>query len=31
MESRIQAKASSKKWFPYNKGGEFRKWYGNQE
>ncbi|MBR4984189.1 MAG: BREX-1 system adenine-specific DNA-methyltransferase PglX [Proteobacteria bacterium] len=19
------------KWFPYNKGGEFRKWYGNQE
>lgn len=22
---------SGKKWFPYNKGGEFRKWYGNQE
>ena len=21
----------SKKWFPYNKGGEFRKWYGNRE
>jgi hypothetical protein len=20
-----------KKWFPYNKGGEYRKWYGNQE
>jgi len=20
-----------KKWFPYNKGGEFRKWYGNRE
>jgi hypothetical protein len=19
------------KWFPYNKGGEFRKWYGNRE
>ena len=19
------------RWFPYNKGGEFRKWYGNQE
>jgi hypothetical protein len=18
------------KWFPYNSGGEFRKWYGNQ-
>lgn len=23
------AKESNKKWFPYNKGGEFRKWYGN--
>ncbi len=22
---------SGLKWFPYNKGGEFRKWYGNQE
>lgn len=21
--------ASEKKWFPYNKGGEFRRWYGN--
>lgn len=20
-----------KKWFPYNKGGEFRKWYGNND
>ena len=20
-----------KKWFPYNKGGDYRKWYGNQE
>jgi hypothetical protein len=19
------------KWLPYNKGGDFRKWYGNQE
>lgn len=25
------AKASGKKWFPYNKGGKFRKWYGNNE
>ena len=25
------AKSSSKKWFPYNKGGEKRRWYGNQE
>ena len=22
---------SNKKWFPYNKGGEYRKWYGNIE
>ncbi|PRT22692.1 BREX-1 system adenine-specific DNA-methyltransferase PglX [Bacillus thuringiensis] len=22
---------SNKKWFPYNKGGTFRKWYGNQD
>ncbi len=22
---------SLKKWFPYNKGGEFRKWYGNKD
>lgn len=29
--SREQAKGSLKKWFPHNKGGEFRKWYGNQE
>ena len=25
------AKKSSKKWYPHNKGGAFRKWYGNQE
>jgi len=31
MQNRQQAKESEKKWFPYNKGGEFRKWYGNQE
>lgn len=24
------AHLSEKKWFPYNKGGGFRKWYGNQ-
>jgi type II restriction/modification system DNA methylase subunit YeeA len=24
-----QASASGRKWFPYNKGGKFRKWYGN--
>ena len=22
---------SRKKWFPYNKGGEYRKWYGNND
>jgi hypothetical protein len=25
------AKLSGKKWFPYNKGGEKRRWYGNHE
>ena len=25
------AKASDYKWFPFNKGGVFRKWYGNRE
>lgn len=26
-----EALAIHKKWYPYNKGGEFRKWYGNIE
>ena len=26
-----EASASGTKWFPYNKGGEFRKWYGNND
>ena len=25
------AELSKNKWFPYNKGGSFRKWYGNQD
>ena len=29
--TREEAAASEARWFPYNKGGEFRKWYGNQE
>lgn len=29
--SREEAANSGKKWFPYNKGGDFRKWYGNNE
>lgn len=31
MSNSEEALESKKKWFPYNKGGEFRKWYGNQE
>ena len=30
-ESRDAAAQSGKKWFPYNKGGEFRRWFGNNE
>ncbi|WP_368986282.1 BREX-1 system adenine-specific DNA-methyltransferase PglX [Caldifermentibacillus hisashii] len=30
-KSRLDAKRSGCKWFPYNKGGEYRKWYGNTE
>ena len=26
-----EAVASGKRWFPYNKGGEFRRWYGNND
>ena len=31
VPSREIAERSKKIWFPYNKGGSFRKWYGNQE
>ena len=31
FENLIEAKKSNLKWFPYNKGGEFRKWYGNMD
>ncbi|MGL5125905.1 MAG: BREX-1 system adenine-specific DNA-methyltransferase PglX, partial [Fusobacteriaceae bacterium] len=30
-QNKDEALESGKKWFPYNKGGEKRKWYGNQE
>jgi type II restriction/modification system DNA methylase subunit YeeA len=30
-KTRNEAAESGKKWFPYNKGGDFRKWYGNSE
>ena len=29
FESTEQAAKSGKKWFSYNKGGDFKKWYGN--
>lgn len=29
--SEENALASQKKWFPYNKGGAYRKWYGNND
>ena len=31
MKNREIAKKSEKKWFPYNNGGNYRKWYGNNE
>ena len=29
--SNDEALDSNRKWFPYNKGGEFRRWYGNND
>lgn len=29
--NRISALETRKRWFPYNKGGDFRKWYGNND
>jgi hypothetical protein len=31
FSNRENAKKSKKRWFPYNKGGNYRRWYGNQE
>ena len=31
MNERESAFQSKAKWFPYNKGGDFRRWYGNNE
>ena len=28
---RTTAQQSQKRWFPYDKGGEYRKWYGNRD
>ena len=30
-KSSQEAIETNKKWFPYNKGGEYRKWYGNND
>lgn len=29
--SKESSLSDNRKWYPYNKGGEFRRWYGNQE
>ena len=29
--SLVESKKSEKKWYPHNKGGAYRKWYGNHE
>ena len=31
QKSLIEALNTNHKWFPYNKGGKFRKWFGNNE
>ena len=31
LHSTEEACKSQKKWFPFNKGGTYRKWYGNQD
>ncbi len=31
IKSTQEAEKSGKKWFPYMKGGSFKKWYGNQD
>lgn len=31
IKTRAEAATSGKKWFPHQKGGDFKKWYGNRE
>jgi len=31
FKNALEAKNSGLKWFPYNKGGDFRRWFGNNE
>ena len=30
-KSKDECLSATQKWYPYNKGGDFRRWYGNQE
>ena len=30
-DSSDEASSTTKRWFPYNKGGDYRKWYGNND
>jgi type II restriction/modification system DNA methylase subunit YeeA len=31
VKNKADAFSRKKRWFPYNKGGEYRRWYGNRE
>lgn len=31
LGNQVEASASEKRWFPVNRGGEFRRWFGNRE
>lgn len=31
VHSKEEALESQRKWFPYNKGGQYKKWFGNEE
>lgn len=31
LDSAFEEQENNAKWFPYNKGGEFRRWYGNND
>lgn len=30
-KNKSEALSSNQRWFPYNKGGDYRRWYGNQD
>ncbi|EMI2669897.1 TPA: BREX-1 system adenine-specific DNA-methyltransferase PglX [Pseudomonas aeruginosa] len=31
IQSRAESLSAAAKWYPYNKGGDYRRWYGNDE